>query len=275
MALFLKTKAIGIFDSGVGGLTVLSAIAKQLPNEHLIYLGDIARVPYGSKSSQVILTYAKQAVQFLVQQDIKLLVLACNTVSSVALAELTKLFHPLPVIGVIVASVNKAILTTKNKYIAVIGTESTINCGAYQTLIHQLLPECQIATKACPLFVAFAEEGFTTGLEIEGIARRYLLPLFSGAEKPDTLILGCTHFPMLSATIQQVLGDTVQLIDSADTTASLIYNILQMNNLLNTGISKAQKYYLVTDAPNRFINTASKFMQQDFLDAHVTWVDIV
>lgn len=271
---FLNKKAIAVFDSGVGGLTVLSAIHRQLPCENLVYLGDTARVPYGSKSPQAILNYAEQAAQFLVNHDIKMLVLACNTVSSVALPRLTEMLDPIPVIGVIEASALKASQTTQNNHIAIIGTESTIHGGVYQSVIKQHLPDCRLSTQPCPLFVAFAEEGLMTGPEIEGIARRYLSPLFDVPDAPDTLVLGCTHFPMLRATLQKVLGDNIHLVDSADTTASLIHTMLKANDLLHTNNANPLTHYLVTDAPNRFIRTANMFIQQDFVANDVRWVDI-
>ncbi|HYF97665.1 MAG TPA: glutamate racemase [Coxiellaceae bacterium] len=269
-----NTLPIGVFDSGVGGLTVLKALQNQLPHESFIYLGDTARLPYGTKSPETIARYAQQASEILVQRGIKLLVVACNTASTVALPLLQEQFKNIPVVGVIEAGAKAACAQSKNEHIVVIATEATIQGQAYQRAIKALVPQAKVLTQSCGLFVALAEEGWLAGKEAESIATRYLKPLFENADHPDCLVLGCTHFPVLLPAIRAVVGDKVVIVDSAQTTAELVKEILQKNNLLSeSAIAKTR--FLVTDAPQRFIRVAPNFLAKALKNEEVELVDII
>ncbi len=196
---------IGVFDSGVGGLTVLRALSEALPAQDFIYLGDTARLPYGTKSPDTVSRYSLQCAQALLRRGIGALVVACNTASASALGALSARYPELPVVGVIEPGAEAAIATSSSQHIAVIATEGTINGGAYQTEIRRRNPGARVLSRACSLFVALAEEGWTSGPVAEGVAHRYLDPLFSVQDAPDTLVLGCTHFPILTAAIRAVI----------------------------------------------------------------------
>ena len=229
----VKKMPIGMFDSGVGGLTVLKALKERLPCEDVMYLGDTARLPYGTKSPQTVSRYAVQCAAELVNRGIKLLVVACNTASAVALDALREAYPDIPVIGVVEPGAQAACTASKNHSIAVIATESTISGGAYQRAIHSIDPRARIVGHPCPLFVALAEEGWTEGEVPEAVAKRYLDPVFnpaSGTEKPiipDTLVLGCTHFPLLAPAIRNVVDSGTVIVDSAATTAETVYGELK------------------------------------------------
>ena len=225
----MRHRSIGIFDSGVGGLTVFKEIASLLPGENLIYLGDTARVPYGTKSVETVRRYALEAAEFLVDQGVKLLVVACNTASAVALPQLRERFQ-LPVIGVIEPGAKRA-AESLNRRIGVIGTEGTINSNRYPEAIHALLPDAQISSAPCPLFVPLAEEGWAEHEVARLTAREYLQPLLTA--QIDTLVLGCTHYPLLRNTLQHVLGDAVVLVDSAEETAKSVQQLFQQQGLVN------------------------------------------
>lgn len=247
---------IGVFDSGIGGLTVLREITRLLPDENTIYLGDTARVPYGSKSRETIQRYSREVAGFLVNHDIKMLVTACNTASAYALAELKKALA-IPVIGVIEPGAKAAVKATRLNRIGVIGTEGTIRSGAYTGAIKALNPAVSTFTKACPLFVPLVEEGWA-GDEVTGmVAGRYLDEFkISGI---DTLVLGCTHYPLLKETIARVMGDGVTLIDSAESTAEEVKRVLLDLGLLNRGGRKGAHRFFVTDSPERFIAVGRRF----------------
>ncbi|HEX4024477.1 MAG TPA: glutamate racemase [Steroidobacteraceae bacterium] len=229
---------IGVFDSGVGGLTVLRALLGQLPHERFVYLGDTARLPYGTKSADTVVRYALQAADALVGRGVKALVIACNTASSVALPALSRRFADLPVIGVVEPGAQAAVAASASGRIAVIGTEATVREGAYQRAIVARRPDAQVLAAACQLFVALAEEGWTEGVVAQAAARRYLEPLFGGRDAhgarscADTLVLGCTHFPMLTAVIRAVVGARVAIVDSAVTTARATERLLHERALL-------------------------------------------
>jgi glutamate racemase len=213
---------IGVFDSGVGGLTVLRALLRELPHEDFVYLGDTARLPYGTKSPGSIRQYSLQAARLLHQQGVKCLVVACNTASAVALDALTQEFAPVPVLGVLEPGAAAACRATREGHIAVLATESTVRGGAYQQAIARRLPGATVIARACPLFVAFAEEGWLEGPVVDAVIQRYLDDIFvAGAPSahPDTLLLGCTHFPVLAPAIAGVVGSAVTIVDSAATTA--------------------------------------------------------
>ena len=269
----MNNKAIGIFDSGVGGLTVLKAIAEQLPNENLIYLGDSARVPYGTKSNDSVKRYAAQASKRLIDEDIKLLVVACNTASAVALEYLQQVYAPIPVIGVIFPGASAAIAASTNNEIAVIATESTVNGGAYEKAILSLQPNARVLSKACSLFVALAEENWVQGDLLEAVIGKYLHPLFNDPQHhPDTLVLGCTHFPVLKHAIAQVVGNRVALVDSAQTTAKWVHEFLLAAKQLNNH-GGAQRY-LVTDGVARFARVAQTFLGKTLSVDAIELVDI-
>ena len=270
----LSQLPIGVFDSGVGGLTVLNALRKQLPSEDLLYLGDTARVPYGTKSAESVTRYAEQAAAGLIERGIKLLVIACNTASAVAVEPMRALYPDLLVIGVVVPGAEACCNASKNKSVGVIATESTVNNRAYHNAINVIAPEIQVAAQACSLFVALAEEGWHQGELVEQIVSKCLKPLVDTAPNIDTLVLGCTHFPVLKEPISRVLGDEIQLVDSAETTAVAVADELIEHSLLNPQSSAGSEHYLVTDGPERFSRVARQFMDRDIELNQIELVDI-
>lgn len=264
---------IGVFDSGVGGLTVLRALRAALPAEDFLYLGDTARLPYGTKSPDTIGRYAMQAAEALARRGIKCLVVACNTASSIAIPALEARLAPVPVIGVIDPGAAAAVGSTRNGRVAVIATEATVRGGAYPRTIAALAPRVRVGQKACPLFVALAEEGWTDGPIVEAVTRRYLEPLFAGEEAPDTLLLGCTHFPALLAPIRRVVGPQVTIVDSAETTATATANELARLGLRRgDGIGSVRM--MATDGPERFARVGSVFSGEPIAAAEVELVDL-
>jgi len=255
----LQAKPIGVFDSGIGGLTVVKALMKRLPHENIIYFGDTARVPYGPKSPQVVREYAAQDTDFLVKHNIKMVVVACNTVSSVAL-EVVQKHSKVPVIGVIVPGAEAAVNATMKKCIGVIGTVGTINSNAYTNAIRQFDPLASVIGQACPLFVPLAEEGWIDHKATEMIAREYLFPL--KLQKIDTLVLGCTHYPILEKVIRSVFDTTITLIDSGEATTVNVERVLNENNLLNPSSIKGNVQFYVSDIPYRFAEIGERFLGQ-------------
>jgi len=249
-------RAIGVFDSGVGGLTVLKEIMRLMPAEELIYLGDTARVPYGTKSPRTVMRYALEAAAFLARQRVKMLVVACNTASAVALPALAERFN-LPVVGVIEPGARKAASITRSKKIGVIGTEGTVKSGAYSRAIRAIDPEIEVFSAPCPLFVPLAEEGWAEHAVARLAAEEYLAPLM--AKQIDTLVLGCTHYPLLKATLQQVLGPGVTLVDSAEETAARVVFPLAEGALLRRARSGKPRFF-VTDVPTRFERVGGAFL---------------
>jgi glutamate racemase len=254
------TLPIGLFDSGVGGLTVLAAMRQRMPYEDMLYLGDTARLPYGTKSPDTITRYALQATSRLVEHRIKLLVIACNTATSAALPALRRHFAPLPVIGVVEPGATAAVEHSRKGHIAVIATEATIGRGAYQEALQRLRPGIRITPQPCPLLVALAEEGWLEGRESEGIVARYLNPIFKKRDAPDCLLLGCTHFPLLLTPIRKVLGPEARIVDSAATTAQCVLDELASTGLLRSGKGKGAVRFFTTDDPARFARTGSRFL---------------
>ena len=251
------TRPIGVFDSGIGGLTVAKELIKSLPGEDIIYLGDTARVPYGSKSERTVIAYSQSNAEFLISKGIKLLVVACNTASSVSIPSLRSKYD-IPVIGVIEPGAKKAVSVTKTGKVGVIGTPSTINSSAYTKAIHNLNPEAEVFTKACPLFVPLADEGRTDGEIVERIAEDYLSEIKKSGI--DVLVLGCTHYPLLKNTLQKVMGENITLVDSAEETASQIRSVLANLNLLNGNNSKSEREFYLTDVSDTFISVAGRFL---------------
>ena len=225
-----KDAPIGVFDSGVGGLTVAREIMRQIPNEKIIYFGDTARVPYGSKSKETITKYARQIVRFLQGQNVKAIVVACNTASAYALEEIEKELD-IPMLGVVKPGAKVAAETTKNGNIGVIGTEGTIGSQIYSTYINKINPEIKVIGKACPLFVPLVEEGLWEDPVTDEIATRYLDSLIDSGI--DTLILVCTHYPLLRSTLRKIVGEGVTLVNPAYETARELKELLEEENLLN------------------------------------------
>ncbi|MFL6619555.1 MAG: glutamate racemase [Povalibacter sp.] len=265
---------IGVFDSGVGGLTVLRALRSCLPNERFIYLGDTARLPYGTKSRDSVLRYSIQAAEFLMRRGIKYLVVACNTASSVAVEELRQRFAPVPVIGVIEPGAAAGCASSKSGQIAVIATEGTVRGGSYQKAITRLRPDATVVAHACPLFVALAEEGWTEGPIVEAVVHRYLDPVFENHPGVDTLLLGCTHFPLLSDALRAVIQKKVAIVDSADTTAAALDRDLRDRQLSVKSVASGAVRLLATDSPERFARVGSRFLGEVFAPGAVELVDL-
>ena len=256
---------IGVFDSGVGGLTVLRALRNTLPGEDFIYLGDTARLPYGTKSGDTVVRYSLQCAGVLATRGIRALVVACNTASASALPALRARYPDLPVVGVIEAGAAAAVAATRSGHIAVIGTEGTVNGGAYQAAIHHIDAGVRVTAQACPLFVALAEEGLLEGDITEAVARHYLQPLLSATDGPDTLVLGCTHFPLLAEVIRNVLPASVRIVDSALTTALAVAERLGAWPAGTEPVT-GRVQFLATDGAARFARVGSDFLREQ-LDA--------
>ncbi len=249
---------IGVFDSGVGGLTVVKELLRQLPKEDIIYFGDTARVPYGTKSNSTIIKFSIENILFLLKFKVKMIVIACHTSSSVALPLIRSHFR-IPILGVITAGVKEAVLSTRNNRIGIIGTKATILSGSYEREIKELLPQAKVFTQTCPLFVPLAEEGWTDESVTLDIAQRYLR-LFNKT-KIDTLILGCTHYPLLKKVIQRAVGNKVRLIDPAYYAAKETKNTLVSYGLqaISPGNINKVNFY-VSDEPERFSSLGEKFL---------------
>ena len=255
----MKTDAhlpIGVFDSGLGGLTVVRELSKLLPHENLFYVGDTARVPYGTKSPETIRRYSLQISFFLLQRKVKMIVVACNTASALALRSLQNL--PIPVIGVIDPGARGAALTTHSGRVGVIGTPATVASHAYRTAIKKYSPQAQVWESACPLFVPLVEEGWLTHPVTTTVAQVYLKPLLKN--KIDTLVLGCTHYPLLKETLQPVVGSRVRLIDSAEQTAKEVERVLLKQGKQNPSKKKGRATYFVTDNTTSFSRLSRQFL---------------
>lgn len=248
-------RPIGVFDSGVGGLTVLREIGQLLPEESLLYLGDSARVPYGTKSAETVIRYSLEAGRHLLSRGMKMLVVACNTATATALEVLEK-HLPVPVVGVIEPGAAAAVEVTRGR-VGIIATEGTIRADAYARAIRRMDPSVRVFGAACPLFVPLAEEGWANTRVCREVAESYLRPLLD--ETIDTLVLGCTHYPILRNTIQQVVGGDVVIVDSAETTAAHVRNELDRLKLRAWG-GDPTSHFLVTDAADRFRRIAEQFL---------------
>lgn len=253
-----KNRPIGVFDSGIGGLTVLKEIVKGMPDEGTIYLGDTARVPYGIRSPETVIRYSFENTRFLFSKDIKVLVVACNTASSVGLDRI-KSVVPIPVIGVIEPGVKAAVKTTRNKKIGIIGTEATIRSNSYTRLINAIDGDIEVSGLPCPLFVPLVEEGWVEGDIAIMIAERYLIEIKD--KGIDTLVLGCTHYPLLKQVISKVMGEGVILIDSAVEVAKEVKAILEISVLKREQKEKPLREFYVTDSPDRFIKVGERFLE--------------
>ena len=258
-----KNAPIGVFDSGVGGLTVAREIMRQIPNERIVYFGDTARVPYGSKSKDNIIKFSRQIIRFLQTENVKAIVIACNTASALALDEMQQEFD-LPILGVVKPGAKVAVETTVNKRIGLIGTEANIRSGVYTRYIKSLDDEAKVFEKACPLFVPLVEEGWLHDDITLQVASRYLEEL---KEKDiDTLIMGCTHYPLIRSTIRKVMGDKVNLVNPAYETAIELTNLLERDNLANKcdvdSPSSMYRFY-VSDAEEKFKLFANSILPFD------------
>jgi len=258
----MDNRPIGVFDSGLGGLTVIKKLAELLPGEEIIYLGDTSRVPYGPRSRQTIIKYANQDAAFLTGYDIKAMVVACNTVCSVALDSLENLYD-MPIYGVVGAPARSAANSTENKKIGVIGTAATIRSKAYETALKRINPELSVHSVSCPLFVPLVEEGWIDAVDEAAlcIAERYLDELRES--EIDTLILGCTHYPLLKDVISKIMGSEVILIDSGAETAKRVAEDLEHRDMLSENETGGSIQYYVTDSIEGFANIASRYLESE------------
>ena len=259
----ISSAPIGVFDSGVGGLTVAREIMRNLPNEHIVYFGDTARVPYGSKSKDTVIRYSRQIIRFLQTQNVKAIVIACNTASALALDTVEKEFD-IPIIGVIKSGARTAAATTVNKKVGVIGTESTINSQMYNQFLGELDPEITVFGKACPLFCPLVEEGWLKDPVTEEVARRYLRELLE--EGIDSLIMGCTHYPLLRSLLRGIVGDQENLVNPAYETAKELESLLQERGIANQGtkapVKEPYRFY-VSDLADKFKHFANSILPYD------------
>ena len=262
----MDNRAIGVFDSGLGGLTAARAIRRLLPGENLIYFGDTARVPYGGRSRETLLKYAAQDVRFLRSFDLKAIVVACGTVSTTALDALQR-DNDLPIIGVVDPACRRAAEVTKNCRIGLIATQASVRSGAYEARLRRLRPEVTVLGRACPLFVPLVENGRISrgDIVIETVAREYLLPLRD--QRIDTLILGCTHYPLLSDIISDVMGPGVTLVSAGEESAYELRRLLESRELLAPQDRKGKTAFYVSDRAEDFEQTASRFLQEDMRHA--------
>ncbi len=258
--------AIGVFDSGVGGLTVVAALERRLPGESIVYLGDTARLPYGSKSASTVSRYTRRNLDFLEDRGVKAAVVACNTASALALDELDR---ELPVFGVIEPGAARAVEVTRGR-VGVIATASTVRSDAYQRAIHAADPEVEVISQACPLFVPLVEEGWQDDPIALEVARRYLAPLLE--RDIDTLVLGCTHYPLLERTLRAVVGEGVTLVDSARATADTVAGELDRRGLLAAAGETPTAEFCLTDANRRFRELAEQILDRH--DLSFEWVDV-
>ncbi len=256
----MRDRPIGVFDSGIGGLTVVKQLTREMPSEDIVYFGDTARVPYGTKSPSTIRKFSIENVLFLLNFDVKLIIIACNTSSAIGLPFLSKYFS-VPIIGVIKPGAKAAIRATRNGRVGVIGTTATISSKAYEKEIKALNPGIKVYSKNCPLFVPLVEEGWAGDGIVDIAARKYLSALKE--KKIDTVILGCTHYPLLKPAIQKVMGKTVKLVDSAEETAKEARNLLEACGLKYPGRRAGRSKFYVSDAPGKFLTVAKRFLGKD------------
>lgn len=268
-----RYKPIGVFDSGVGGLTVAREIMRQLPGERLIYFGDTARVPYGSKSKETITRYSRQIIRFLQEKGVKAIVVACNTASALALPQI-RTEIAIPIIGVVKPGAKVAAETTRNGRIGVIGTEATIGSQIYTRVIHEHNPKAEVIGKPCPLFVPLVEEGWRKDPITEEIARRYL-DSFQSSDI-DTMIMGCTHYPLLRSTLRRILGESVTLVNPAYETAQSLKALLEEQDLVNDGLENGevpQYQFYVSDAADKFKEFANTILPCEIEEAQLVHIE--
>lgn len=266
----MDTRSIGVFDSGLGGLTAVKQIMKELPNENIVYFGDTGRVPYGTRSKETIIKYSKNDVNFLLEKDVKMIVIACGTVSSTALDVLKKEYR-VPIIGVVEATSIAAMKATKNGKIGIIGTPGTIKSGSYEKFIKEKNPELETFSAACPLFVPLVENGHFETEVAKLVTREYLEDI--KAKGVDTLILGCTHYPLLSKTISEFMGDDVTLINAGSEVAKALKTELLAGNLLKEDGKEGEYSYFVSDNVDGFENLGGLFLERE-INGQVEKIDI-
>ncbi len=258
-----------MFDSGIGGLTVMQKVQEVLPDESIVYFGDTARIPYGAKSRETIIRYSIESAIFLFEKNCKVLVIACNTAASAAMVKLCSVFN-IPIIGVIEPGAERAVSVTRNQRIGVLGTKATIHSGAYQREIQRILPQATVFSIACPLFVPFVEEGMVDHPCTRAIVKEYLAPLKK--QEIDTVVLGCTHYPLLRHLIQEELGPLVTLVDSASTCAEKVSATLRTHALAAPTGSERQHQYFVSDDPEKFRQSAEKIFGHTIPHVQLTTV---
>jgi glutamate racemase len=251
------TRPIGVFDSGIGGLTVVRELMQRLPGERIVYFGDTARVPYGSKSPATVVRYSEEAAGWLLSQDVKMIVIACNTATAHAQERLSALL-PIPVVGVIEPGARAAVKATRTARVGVIGTAGTIASGAYDLAVRRRLPDARVYAQPCPLFVPLVEEGWRTHTASRLVAQDYLAPLRE--MDVDVLILGCTHYPLLRELIAEVMGPEVQLVDSATETALDVAELLDSHDLHRIDDTPPRHVFAASDAPLRFRDVGRTFV---------------
>lgn len=267
----MNHQAIGVFDSGMGGLTVLRALRLALPFESFVYLGDTARLPYGTKSAGTVQQYAVQMARVLVARGIKALVIACNTATTAALSHLQAMFPDMPVIGVVAPGAMAAVLASRNQQVLVLATETTIAANAYQSLIRKHIPTAVINARACSLLVALAEEGMVDN----PLARAALEHYLTGMQTEDTVLLGCTHFPVFKPLLAKILPNNIQLVDSGQATAAALQDVLQTHHLIRTPSQSNPKiHYLVTDSKDRFQRIGEIFFGEPLLSHDIEFIDV-
>ena len=259
----MDNRPIGVFDSGLGGLTVLKEIMKILPNENLVYFGDTARVPYGSRSKEVVMKYTFQAINFLISKDVKAIVIACNTATARSLVEANEKYD-IPILGVIEAGAKSAVRATKNNKVGIIGTEGTIRSKAYNKEISKIDENIFIIDKACPLFVPIVEEGWANSDIATLTAKRYLEEIMN--EGVDSIVLGCTHYPLLKKTIGEIVGEDVVLVNPAKETSEDLKKILESNNIIKSSQTNTTYEYYVSDIPEKFVAIAEEFLNKKIED---------
>lgn len=263
-------KPIGVFDSGIGGLTVVKALREKLPKEDIVYFGDTARVPYGNKSQRMIERFSLENVRFLLEHQVKMVVIACNSSSAFALQSLKAMFR-LPILGVIEAGAKRAVEVTENRKVGIIGTHATISSRAYESALEKFDPRIKVFTQSCPLFVPLVEEHWLYDEVTFEVAKRYLTPLKKGGI--DTVVLGCTHYPLLSDVISRVMGDEVRLVDSATSMAIEVEKVLKDQELVDTRPrEKGEARYFVSDDPEKFMELAEKFLGEKIEQLEKTYV---
>ena len=259
----IRDRPIGVFDSGIGGLTVARELFRILPSESVLYFGDTARVPYGPKSPDTVLRYAREATAFLLSRDVKMVVVACNTATAHAFDELREEL-PVPVVGVVEPGARTAARSTQSGRIGVIGTAGTIASGAYDRAVRLLVPDARVYAQSCPLFVPLIEEGWNMHPATRLIVEEYLKPLHD--VDIDVLILGCTHYPLLSHVVEEVLGPKVKLVDSAHETALEVRSILTKADLLRTDVAPPMHAFAASDSPLRFRQVGRRFLGDKIVD---------
>ncbi|CUX24488.1 glutamate racemase [Clostridium sp. C105KSO13] len=267
-----KTAPIGVFDSGVGGLTVVREMIRQLPDENIVYFGDTARVPYGSKSQNTIIRFSEQIIRFLQQKQVKAIVIACNTASALALDAIRGEFD-VPILGVVTPGARAAVEATRNLKIGVVGTDATVQSGMYTKVIQRMNPKIEVIEKACPLFVPLVEEGFKEHNVTREIIEYYLESM--KRTDIDAMILGCTHYPLLRSQIRTYLGDGIQIVNPAYETAMDLKKLLEEQNIVNTGAEKPHSHYefFVSDAAEKFRHFANTVMPFDISTTNVVNIE--